>query len=255
MAIVNVTNDSFYDGSHCCTPSQVSNKILNAINNNATIIDIGGCSTRPNATMVDESTEWERVMMALQIVNNRFSDRIISLDTFRPNIVEKAVKIYPNLIINDISGRTNDDMLRIIQETNCPYILTHNRNINPKTPIMTDVIEFFYKELNSLTRAGVNDIIIDPGFGFNKNFEQNWEIMSNLHLLNMFERPILVGISRKSMIQQTLHCSPSQALNGTTAAHILALQQGAHILRVHDVKEATETINIFQTYKKYASNK
>lgn len=249
MAIINITDDSFFSQSCCRTQNQIAHNIASALSEGADIIDIGCCSTRPNSIPVDSHTELARLKLALEVINSDFPNAIVSLDTFRVEIAEYALQYAKNIIINDISGLADSNMIDVLSQTNTPYVLTFNQTLDTKQHITHQAIDFFQNKINILTKAGVKDIIIDPGFGFNKTYSQNWLLFSQLSYLNMLNKPLLVGISRKSMIQHALQCTAQQALNGTTACHILALEQGTNILRVHDVKAAKQAITIYQTCK------
>lgn len=249
MAIINITDDSFFSQSCCQTQNQIAHNIAAVLSEGADIIDIGCCSTRPNSVPVDSHTELARLKLALEVINSDFPNAIVSLDTFRAEIAEYALQYAKNIIINDISGLADSNMIDVLSQTNTPYVLTFNQTLDNRQHITHQAIDFFQNKINILTKAGVKDIIVDPGFGFNKTYSQNWSLFSQLSYLNMLNKPLLVGISRKSMIQQALQCTAQQALNGTTACHILALEQGANILRVHDVKAAKQAITIYQTCK------
>jgi dihydropteroate synthase len=258
MGIVNVTPDSFYPGSRFITEKQIIERVAQIIAEGGKIIDVGAYSTRPGAEEVDEITEKERLKIALGCIQNNFSDVVISLDTYRATVAEWAVENFGVGIINDVSGGTLDaDMFKTIRRLNLPYVLMHMRG-KPATmqqmtnynDVVKDVIYELSVQIEKLRFLGVNDIIIDPGFGFAKTLEQNYELLSSLEIFRYFELPLLVGISRKSMIYKLLDCKPEDSLNGTTALNTIALIKGAKILRVHDVKEAVETIKIFQILKK-----
>ena len=253
MAIINITPNSFYEGSRTADYKSILNSAKYAIENGAHILDIGGYSTRPNAEEVTEAEEIERVRFALKIIRSEFPNVPISIDTFRGNVARIAVKEFRVGLINDVSGFEWDkNMLNAIIELQVPYILMHSKG-NPQTmqnmtnydDFLSEILQYFAQKIAILRNNGFNkEIIIDPGFGFAKTIEQNYTLLRELELFECFRAPILVGISRKSMIYKTLECSANEALNGTTILNTLALDRGANILRVHDVKEATECIKL-----------
>ncbi len=254
MGIINVTPDSFYESCKNITECNVLTYAARALQEGATILDIGGYSTRPNAPEVTLEEEWKRINNTLSWIRRTFPDAILSIDTFRAEIARRAVTEYDVQIINDISGGTADEkMFQTVADLHVPYILTHMRG-TPQTMqnqtdyahLLAEIIDFFQQKVNHLHRLGVQDIILDPGFGFAKTLDQNYELLRKMHYLHTLNLPILVGVSRKSMIYKTLGISAEDALNGTTALHMLALQQGAKILRVHDVKAAQEAIQLYQ---------
>lgn len=256
MGILNITPDSFYDGGKYKSEGDIIAHVSSMINDGADIIDVGAVSTRPGADLLTEEIEKQRLVPVLRLINNHFPDLIISVDTFRSEIAKLVVNNYNASIINDISGGTLDNaMFRTIAELNVPYILMHikgtpkDMQLNLKdSNIIEELISYFTVKVEELKTLGVNDIIIDTGFGFGKTLEQNYTILKNLDIFKIFGLPILVGVSRKSMINKLLNISPDDALNATTILNILALTGGANILRVHDVKEAKETITIFNKY-------
>ncbi|MEG1998702.1 MAG: dihydropteroate synthase, partial [Bacteroidales bacterium] len=216
------------------------------------IIDIGAYSSRPNAEEITEKEELRRLREGLETIRSTFPDITISVDTFRSTIAKEVVEKFNVNIINDISGGLDPAMFSIVAKLGIPYILMHMRgtpgtmqNMTYYENITADIIKYFSKKINALHQAGINDIILDPGFGFAKNLEDNYRLMRELRDLKPFGLPILAGISRKSMIYQLLHSTPEDSLNGTTALNMMALTKGADILRVHDVKECVETIKIF----------
>lgn len=256
MGIINVTPDSF--ACHCTniTEAEILKSAAKAIQEGADILDLGGCSTRPGAEMVSEEEEWRRIHLAASAIRREWPEAVLSVDTFRASIARKAVDVCNVDIINDISGGTMDaDMFATVADLQTPYILTHMRG-TPATMqehthynhLISDVLAFLQERTDELHQLGVKDVIIDPGFGFAKTTEQNYELLRKLHYLRALGLPILVGLSRKSMIYKALNCTPQEALNGTTALHMLALEQGASILRVHDVKEAKEAITLYTYY-------
>lgn len=254
MAILNLTPDSFAFSYDKLSKEDFIRKASSALQDGADILDLGACSTRPHASEVTEEEEWNRLEPALRIVRERFPEAIISLDTFRASIARKAILAYQVDIINDVSGGKDPEMFHTIAELHTPYILTHMRGTPETMTTMTDyqnllaeIIDFFQRRVDTLHQMGVSDIILDPGFGFAKTTEQNFKLLSNIHALQVFGLPILVGLSRKSMFFRTLDVTPqsSSALTATIVGNTIALQQGAAILRVHDVREAKDTITIY----------
>ena len=252
MGIINISPDSFYTNSFV-SDAQSALAITNRmIKQGASIIDIGACSTRPGATIVTDKEEKKRLEPILYEIRNIHPDVIISLDTTHASIADWAVNKYKISIINDISaGEIDSAMFSTIAELKVPYILMHMQgipeNMQHKTDyknLTADILKWFSEKIYKLRSLGVNDIIIDPGFGFGKTLEQNYCLLNQLDLFQSLELPILIGVSRKSMIYKLLNIEPENALNGSTVIHTIALQKGASILRVHDVKEAVETINI-----------
>ena len=259
MGIVNVAPDSFYDGGCCRTQADLLKRCETIISEGGNIIDIGAVSTRPGAHEVDAGEEMKRITKALEIVRKRFPDEIISVDTYRANVAKAVVENFGVHIINDIScGTIDKNMFETIATLNVPYVLTHIQGTpltmqqNPVYEnIMEEIIQNLAESVYRLRRLGVKDIIIDPGFGFGKSMEHNYEVLGNLEKLEIFELPILVGVSRKSMIYKLLGTDAQDALNGTTVVNTLALSSGADILRVHDVKAAVECIKIVRYFKNY----
>lgn len=259
MGILNITQESFYAASRSFSPETARLRIKEMIDEGADIIDIGACSTKPGATPISEKEEKSRLDNVLSIIRKENPEIIISIDTFRPQIAEWCVKEYGVQIINDVTGGDQEDrMFETISNLQVPYILTHsnygatNVNTNPGTSncdLWREMTSYFAERCKRLRQMGINDIIIDPGFGFGKTLDDNYLLMSHLEDLHIFESPILVGISRKSMIHKYLNCTPGEALNGTTALHTIALMKGAHILRVHDVKAAVETVHLVRKIK------
>ncbi|MBV1923900.1 MAG: dihydropteroate synthase [Flavobacteriaceae bacterium] len=256
MGILNLTPDSFFDGGSLISEKEVVQKAKKMLDDGATFLDVGGYSSRPGADFVSEEEELNRVIPVIQLLIKEFPEAIISIDTFRSDVAEKAV-LAGAAIINDISGGNLDEhMFETVAALKVPYIVMHMRG-TPKTmasqtsyeDITKELIYYFSEKINKATSLGIKDIIIDPGFGFAKTQKQNFELMNHLELFNHLEVPLLVGISRKSMIYKTLANSPKEALNGTTVLHSIALFKGAHILRVHDVKEAKECITLIQNLK------
>lgn len=253
MGIVNITPDSFYKNSRV----QSNNKIIKIIEKNLTdgakIIDIGAYSSRPGAEPVSQQQEWERLKPALEVIRENYPEVIISVDTFRAKIAEKAIEQYKANIVNDISGGDMDcEMYDVVGKYKVPYILMHMKgtpqNMQQNADyenIIQEMITYFAERKQRLIDKGAKDIIIDPGFGFAKTTEHNFQILARLQEFEMLELPMLVGVSRKSMICKVLGTTPEYALNGTTVINTIALQKGAKILRVHDVKEAVETVKLY----------
>lgn len=258
MAIINITPDSFFDGSRAYSEDDILRKVDSAVNQGADIIDIGGYSTRPNAEFVSEDEESNRVCFALDVIRKRYVDIPISIDTFRAAVASRAVLEYGADIINDISGGAIDlNMFGTVAKLNVPYILMHTRG-TPQTmmqmtdydDIVADILKYFADKIERLRLLGFgSDIILDLGFGFAKTTEQNYRLLANQKVFECFGLPILSGVSRKSMINRVLDTAPKDALNGTTVANTLALLNGADILRVHDVREAVEAIKIVEYYE------
>lgn len=247
MGIVNVTPDSFYAASRCSGKQQLLDRVQQIIDEGGKIVDIGAYSTRPNGAEVSEEEEWERLSWGLEIIRNAYPDIIISVDTFRHEIANRAVKEYGINMINDVSGG-DAEMYRTTAQLHVPYILTYARYVDSEDPmtIMSDMIDFFQSRMDEMHRMGVCDVILDPGFGFEKTLQQNYIILRHMSDLQLLNTPVLVGVSRKSMIYKTLDTDPANALTGTIAATMLALEQGAAIIRAHDVQETQQTIQIYR---------
>jgi dihydropteroate synthase len=254
MGIVNVTPDSFYAESRVGGTKSILKKVELMVAEGVDILDIGAYSSRPMAEDISAQQEMKRLSEALEVIVKHFPDVPLSVDTFRAPVAAFVVKNFGVGIINDISGGTLDNsMFETIADLGVAYILMHIKG-NPQTMqshceytnVVAEVIEFLQKRVHQLHLLGINDVIIDPGFGFAKTTEQNFSLLRNLNLFSSIQVPLLLGVSRKSMICKTLHVTPDEALNGTTAVHYAALKGGANILRVHDVKEAKQTIAIFE---------
>ena len=251
MGILNITPDSFYSGSRVQEVSEVLRKAEQMLNDGADLLDIGGFSTRPGAKQVKAEDELKRVLPAIESIIKNFPDALISIDTFRANVAKEAYEAGAS-IINDISGGQADvNMFETVAQLKAPYVLMHMRGNptammeNTKYENLTkEVIQFFVTQTNHLKKLGHNDIIIDPGFGFSKTLEQNYELFRHLKDLHIVGYPVLIGVSRKSMIHKLLKINPEMALNGTNILNFAALEKGANILRVHDVKEAREAIKL-----------
>ena len=238
MGILNVTPDSFFEGSRKQTEEEIVQRILQIQAEGGSIIDVGGCSTRPGAECATEAEEIERLRFALGIVRREAPDAVVSVDTFRPDVARMAVEEYGVALINDVSEGGEEKMFRMVARLRVPYILMSVQ------PTMREMLLRFAREVDVLRSLGQKDIILDPGFGFGKTLEQNYEVMRDLEQLELMQLPVLVGISRKSMIYRLLESDPSHALNGTTPLNTIALLKGASILRVHDVREAVECVRI-----------
>ncbi len=257
MGVVNLTPDSFFSLSRYKSDSSLLQKIEDHLSQGASIIDIGGYSTRPSADPVAMDEEMKRIGDALELICKKFPQAVLSVDTFRSPVARMAVQQYGVAMINDISGGTLDpQMFETIASLNVAYVLMHMRgnpqNMQEQTnyqDMMAEIIQYLSKKLAQLRHFGVHDVVVDPGFGFAKTLEQNYELMHKLAYLQHIQAPLLVGISRKSFLYKLLELEPEQALNATTAFNMLALMGGASILRVHDVREAMQTIKIYQAYK------
>ena len=251
MGILNVTPNSFYDGGKYSDEKSMLSQVEKMISEGATFIDIGAYSSKPSAEFVSEEEEISRLMPIIQLVLKHFPKTLLSVDTFRANVAKAGIE-NGACLINDISaGSLDDNMMQTVAELQVPYSMMHIKG-NPQTMqslahyenITKEILLYFSEKVAQARSLGINDLIIDPGFGFAKTLEQNFEVMNNLELFQMLELPMLVGISRKSMIYKTLETSADFALNGTTVLNTIALQKNANILRVHDVKEAMETIKL-----------
>ena len=252
MGIINVTPDSFYSGSRVNDEQTLVARVGQMLADGADVLDIGACSTRPGSQSVDAQGEMERLQWALDIIRRTAPGVIISVDTYRADVARRCVEEWGANIINDISGGTLDEaMFDTVASLQVPYVLMHTRGTPETMASMTDyddvaadVLEWMARRIDTLRQMGVADVIADPGFGFAKNQEQNYRLLSCLDAFHALDAPLLVGVSRKRMIYTPLECGPDEALNGTTVVNTIALQQGAHILRVHDVKAAAEAVKI-----------
>ena len=259
MGIVNVTPDSFYKGSRTQSEKEIVERVQQIVEQGGTIIDIGGQSTSPTSTLHTAKEELERIAPALSIIQREFPDAILSIDTFYSEVARASVEKYGVAIINDISGgQIDENMFPTVANLNVPYILMHMRG-TPQTMqqytkydnLIQDIIYYFSEKIAQLNLLGVNDIIVDPGFGFSKTLDQNFELMAHLKYFHIFETPMLVGISRKSMAYKTLGLNAEESLNATTVLNTYAIQSGAKILRVHDVKEAVECVKLTSKLNNY----
>lgn len=256
MGILNVTPNSFYDGGKYSLEADVLSQVGKMLDEGATFIDIGAYSSKPNAEFVSEEEEANRLVPIIQLIMSHFPDALLSIDTFRSKIASIGIENGAALI-NDISaGSLDEKMLEVIAKYNVPYIMMHMRG-TPQTMqsltnyenIVKEMLLYFSEKGNKARSHGINDLIIDPGFGFAKTLEQNYEVLQNLELFQMLELPLLVGVSRKSMVYKPLGLTANEALNGTTVLNTIALTKGAQILRVHDVKEAVECVTLHNKIK------
>ena len=248
MGILNVTPDSFYVGSRKQTEAEIVERCHQIVNEGGAIIDVGAYSTRPGGSEVSEAEEIERLRFGLAIVRRELPHTALSVDTFRPDVARMAVEEFGADIINDVS-EGGQEMFRMVARLGVPYILMSIQ------PTMRDTLLAFARKVQQLRDFGAKDIILDPGFGFGKTLEQNYQMINCLEQLQVMELPVLVGVSRKSMIYKLFGCTPQEALNGTTALNTIALMKGADILRVHDVREAVECVSIVQQLNRKLSNR
>lgn len=257
MGILNVTPDSFYAGSRTQTEAEIVRRVKQIVSEGAAIIDIGAYSSRPNADNVSAREEMERLRMGLKILFEIQPDAVVSVDTFRADVARMCVEEYGVAIINDIAaGEMDANMFHTVAALNVPYIMMHMQGTPQSMQqhphydnLLKEVFLYFARKVQQLRDLGVKDIILDPGFGFGKTMEHNYELLSHLEEFRIFELPLLVGVSRKSMIYRLLDITPQEALNGTTVLDTICLLKGADILRVHDVKEAAETVRIVQAMR------
>lgn len=257
MGILNVTPDSFYAASRKHTELDIKQRALQIIDEGGTIIDVGAYSSRPNAKHITTEEEMDRLHFGLKIINETIPNAVISVDTFRADVARMCVEEHGVAIINDIAtGQMDENMFETISDLNVPYIIMHMQG-TPQTMqknpyydnLLKEVLEYFAHKVGRLQELGVKDIILDPGFGFGKTVTHNYELLAALDEFSIFDLPILVGVSRKSMIYNLLDISPDEALNGTSVINALSLERGANILRVHDVKEAVEVVRIVNKMK------
>lgn len=262
MGILNVTPDSFYVGSRMQTEQDIANRARQIVDEGATMIDIGAYSSRPDAEHISSEEEIRRLRTGLEIVKKNHPEMIVSVDTFRADVAEECVLTYGVEMINDISGGEMDPrMFDVVSHLNVPYIMMHMQGtpqtmqMNPHyEQLLTDMFLYFSRKIDLLRQKGVKDIILDPGFGFGKTLTHNYEIMARLEEFQVFDLPLLVGVSRKSMIYKLLDITAEDALNGTVVLDTVALLKGATILRVHDVREAVETVKIVEKIKQSSLN-
>jgi dihydropteroate synthase len=257
MGIINVTPDSFYEGHLNKGLNGIIELADKMINDGVDILDIGGQSTRPGSERINEKEELKRILPVIEAIHKKYPAVIISVDTYHSKVAKETIEAGVS-IINDISaGNMDREMIKTIASLNVPYICMHmkgtpdNMQKDPTyNDVVNDILDFFIAKIDECKKAGINDVIIDPGFGFGKTIQHNFQLLKNLHTFSMLEKPILAGISRKSTIYKTLGITADEALNGTTTLNTIALMNGASILRVHDVKEAKEAIQLFQSYQK-----
>ena len=256
MGVINLTPDSFYDGGKLTSEKEILLQANKMLQEGATFLDLGAYSSRPGAQFVSEKEEIHRLLPVIKILLNEFPETLLSIDTFRSNVANESIYAGASLI-NDISAGTLDDhMFKIIAQHQVPYVMMHMRG-TPETMMQNtdytnltkEVIYYFSERIAKARSFGINDLIVDPGFGFSKTLDQNYELFNDLELFRYLNVPLLIGISRKSMIQKKIKTTAADSLNGTTALHAIAIQKGVSILRVHDVKEAFETINLLQNLK------
>lgn len=254
MGILNVTPDSFYAGSRMQNETEIVARVHQIIDEGGNIIDIGAYSSRPNAAEVSTSEEMQRLRFGLEIIRREVPDAVVSVDTFRADVAQMCAEEYGVAMINDISaGEMDKNMFATVARLGIPYIIMHMQG-TPQTMqehphydnVLKEVLFYFAEKVQRLRDLGMKDIILDPGFGFGKTLEHNYALLNQLEEFSVFELPILIGVSRKSMIYKLLDCTPEDALNGTIAVNTIALMKGADILRVHDVKAASESIKIVE---------
>ena len=252
MGILNVTPNSFFDGGKYSNEDDIISRVDKMLAEGATFIDIGAYSSKPSAEFVSEKEEIERIVPAIELILKHFPETLLSIDTFRAEVAKASIESGA-AIINDIAaGELDDKMFDVIADYNVPYIMMHMRG-NPQTmqsltkyeDIVKEMLFYFSEKVHKARSLGINDLILDPGFGFAKTTDQNYEVLQKMELFNLLELPVLAGVSRKSMIYKTLNNTPQEALNGTTFLNTIALTKGAKILRVHDVKEAMECVTLF----------
>lgn len=253
MGILNVTPDSFFDGGRYQNEKKTLSQVEKMLHDGASIIDVGGMSSRPGAKIISVEEELQRVVPVIDLIIKNFPQTIISIDTIRAKVAKESVE-HGASIVNDISaGNIDSELFQTVADLGIPYILMHMKG-KPKTmqqnveynDILLEVTDFLIKKIGELRALGVKDIILDVGFGFGKTVEHNYQLLKYMHQFQIMDLPILAGVSRKSMICKVLNIEPKAALNGTTALHLVALQQGAKLLRVHDVKEAVEVVKLWQ---------
>lgn len=260
MSILNITPDSFYSDSRLASKEQIIYSVSKAIRDGASIIDVGGYSSRPGADDVSAKEEIRRLLFAVGVIREEFGDIPLSIDTFRGEVARAVVSRFGTCAINDITAfEADSDIVDVVGEYSLPYIIMHMQGMPQDMQskcvygnMLEDIIEYFVRKIDFLNRRGIYDVIIDPGFGFSKTLEQNFELMASLHRFKIFDLPLLVGISRKSMICKTLDVSPQEALNGTTALNFYCLNAGCNILRVHDTLEAMQAVKLYKEIKRWS---
>ena len=255
MGILNITNDSFYAGSRLNSTEMILEKAAQMIQDGADILDIGAQSTRPGSERISAKEEIEKAVPVIQLIKAKFPEMVLSIDTYQAEVARECVAAGAS-IVNDISGGEMDKyMIKTVAGLKVPYICMHMKGV-PETmhldtnydDVLKDLLDYFIRKTDECIKAGIKDMIIDPGFGFGKNIAQNFFLLKNLHVFKILEKPILCGLSRKSTIYKTLGISSEEALNGTTVLNTLAIRNGADILRVHDVKEAVEVVRLIEKY-------
>jgi len=257
MGIINITPDSFYQGSRFSIPAEIIKQFERMISDGADIIDIGGQSTRPGSERIQVDEELSRVVPVIELLFKEFPQSIISIDTFYSRVAAESVEAGA-CIVNDIScGAIDADMISVVAGLNVPYVCMHAGSVSDikRSPpvyenVTSEILDFLIQKTDACRLGGIKDVIIDPGFGFGKTIRNNFELLKNLGVFRILDKPLLLGVSRKSTIYKTLNTSPDQALNGSTVLHTMGLMNGADILRVHDVKEAKETILLYQQYSR-----
>lgn len=262
MGIVNLTPDSFFEGSRAQTAEQVAQRVRQLLTEGADMLDVGAYSSRPGAYDLPMEEEMRRLREGLTVLRKEAPDAIVSVDTFRADVAKMCIEEYGVSIINDIAGGELDsNMFATIARAHVPYIIMHMQGTPQNMQqaphyedVLKEVMLHLAKKVRTLQEMKVNDIILDPGFGFGKTVAHNFELLAHLNEFDIFQLPLLVGVSRKSMVYKTLGITPAEALNGTTVLHTIALSKGANILRVHDVKEAVEAIRLWQNVKQYEFN-
>jgi len=255
MGILNITPDSFYAGSRYAPGDAVLKQAEQMLLEGAAILDIGGQSTRPGSHLLTAEEELARVAAPVEAIHRRFPEAILSIDTFYPHVASEAVAAGAAMV-NDVSGGQHEAMFSTVAQLRVPYVCMHVKNAVQQLHhkpgydnVVQEVLDYFIAKTDACKKAGIHDVIIDPGFGFDKNAAHNFQLLRELPVFALLERPLLAGLSRKSTIYKTLGVSAAEALNGTTVLNTLALNNGAHILRVHDVKEAVEAVKLFGAYR------
>lgn len=262
MGIVNITPDSFYRGSRVTDEQTLIERVSQMLDEGADVLDLGACSTRPGSEQVSAQGEMERLQWALDIVRRLAPDAILSVDTYRADVARRCVEEWGVDIINDISGGTLDAaMFETVAQLRVPYVLMHMRgtpdtmsSLTDYDDVTADVLQWMARRIDELRQMGVADVIADPGFGFAKTMEQNYEMLARLEAFHALDAPLLVGVSRKRMIYTPLGCIADEALNGTTIVNTMALERGAHILRVHDVRAAVEAVKLTALLRQHSAN-
>ena len=262
MGIVNITPDSFYRGSRVTDEQTLIERVSQMLDAGADVLDLGACSTRPGSEQVSAQGEMERLQWALDIVRRLAPDAILSVDTYRADVARRCVEEWGVDIINDISGGTLDAaMFETVANLRVPYVLMHMRgtpdtmsSLTDYDDVTADVLQWMARRIDELRQMGVADVIADPGFGFAKTMEQNYEMLARLEAFHALDAPLLVGVSRKRMIYTPLGCMADEALNGTTIVNTMALERGAHILRVHDVRAAVEAVKLTALLRQHSAN-